>query len=156
MICTYVPTFRRTSACNLSLTCCSWRLEFPPKLKNKKPTRCHLLYLLYFLDTQHVSAINMSIFRSLRLCCWTTTLAVLFLDCCVLDLGCGSARVLSGLPAAGRYNKWHLVGFLFFNYHNDARVNKHHIPPKLWFLTTETLSVATQNTVIFMNLSGSG
>jgi len=60
-------------------------------LKNKKPTRCHLLYLLYFLDTQHVSGINMSIFRSLRLCCWTTTLTVLFLDCFVLELGCGSA-----------------------------------------------------------------
>jgi len=44
-------------------------------LKNKNPTRCHLLYLLYFLVTQHVSGINMSIFRSLRLCCWTTTLA---------------------------------------------------------------------------------
>ena len=29
-------------------------------LKNKKPTRCHLSYLLYFLDTQHVSGINMS------------------------------------------------------------------------------------------------
>jgi len=27
------------------------------QLKNKKPTRCHLLYLLYFLDTQHVSAL---------------------------------------------------------------------------------------------------
>ena len=35
-------------------------------LKYKKPTRCHLLYLLYFLETQHVSGINMSIFRSLR------------------------------------------------------------------------------------------
>ena len=29
-----------------------------------KPTRCHLLYFLYFLDTQHVSGINMYIFRS--------------------------------------------------------------------------------------------
>jgi len=38
-------------------------------LKNKKPNRCDLLYLLYFLDTQHVSGINMSVFRSLRLCC---------------------------------------------------------------------------------------
>ena len=66
-------------------------------LKNKKPTRCHLLHLLYFLDTQHVSGINMSILRSLRLCCWTTTLAVLY--CCVLESGCGSARVVSGLPA---------------------------------------------------------
>jgi len=47
-------------------------------LKNKEPTRYHLLYLLCFLDTEHVSGINMSIFRSLRLCCWTTTLAVLF------------------------------------------------------------------------------
>jgi len=54
-------------------------------LKNKKRIRCHLLYLLYFLDTQHVSGINMSIFRSLRLCCWTTTLTVLFLDFCVLE-----------------------------------------------------------------------
>jgi len=24
-----------------------------------------------------------------------------------------------------KYNKWHLVGFLFFNYHNDARSNKY-------------------------------
>jgi len=69
-------------------------------LKNKKPTWCHLSYLLYFLDTQHVSGINMSIFRSLRLCCWPTTLAAFFLDFCVLELGCGSARVVSGLPAA--------------------------------------------------------
>jgi len=61
---------------------------------NKKTT----IYLLHFLDTPHVSGIDMAIFRSLRLCCWTTTLAVLFLDCCVLDLGCGSARVVSGLP----------------------------------------------------------
>jgi hypothetical protein len=52
----------------------------------------HLLYLLYFLDTQHVSGINISIFRSLRLCWWSTTLAVLFLDCCVLELGRGSSR----------------------------------------------------------------
>jgi len=27
------------------------------------------------------------------------TLAVLFLDCCVLELGCGSAGVVTGLPA---------------------------------------------------------
>ena len=74
-----------------------WR--FP--LKNKKPTRCHLLYLLYFLDTQRVSGINTSIFRSLRLRCWTNTLAVLFLDCCVLESGFCSAGVVSGLPAAG-------------------------------------------------------
>ena len=37
----------------------------------------------------------------------------------MLDLGCGSARVVSGLPAE------HLVGFFFFNYDNDALSNKH-------------------------------
>jgi len=138
-----------------------------------------LLFLFYFLETQHVSDINVPIFRSLRLCCWTTTLAVSFckdggvsvsinlwclvvcvwcdvfcrffvssnmlllmltvvtfyacctccflvcsvihhwfviwhaasvhycyvseivhtLVCCVLELGCGSARVVSGLPS---------------------------------------------------------
>jgi len=41
----------------------------------------------------------MTIFRSLRLNCSTTTLAVTFLVCCVLELGCGSARLVSGLPA---------------------------------------------------------
>ena len=30
----------------------------------------------------------------------TTTLAVLFLDCCVLELGWGYTRVVSGLPAS--------------------------------------------------------
>ena len=41
--------------------------------------------LFYFLETQHVSGINMSIFRSSRPCYWTTTLAVSFLICCVLE-----------------------------------------------------------------------
>jgi len=87
-----------------SSSVCQWFPEFYETKnlllqKNKKPTRCHLLHLLYFLDTQHVSGINMSIFRSLRLCCWPTTLAVQFLDCCMLESGCGSVRVVSGLPA---------------------------------------------------------
>jgi len=34
-------------------------------LKNKKPTRCHLLFLFYFLETQHVLGINMP---SSRIC----------------------------------------------------------------------------------------
>ena len=58
---------------------------------------CHLLLLFYFLETQHVSGINMPIFRSMRLYCWTTTLAVSFLVCCVLEFGCGSVGVVSGL-----------------------------------------------------------
>jgi len=70
-------------------------------MTNKKPTRCHLLLLFYFLETQYVSGINILIFRSLRLLgCWTTTVAISFLICYVLELGCGSARVVSGLPAA--------------------------------------------------------
>jgi len=31
------------------------------ELKNKKLTRCHLLFLFYSLETQHVSGINMPI-----------------------------------------------------------------------------------------------
>jgi len=34
----------------------------------------------------------MPIFISLRLFCWTSTLAISFLICCVLELGCGSAE----------------------------------------------------------------
>jgi len=44
----------------------------------------------------------MFIFRSLQLCCLTITLAVLFLDCCVLQSGCGSAGVVSGLSTGVR------------------------------------------------------
>ena len=36
-----------------------------------------LAILFYFLCTQNVSDINLSIIRSLRLCCWITTLVVL-------------------------------------------------------------------------------
>ena len=48
-------------------------------LKNERPTWCHLLFFLFhFLCAQHVSDINTSIFRSLRLCWWITTSVVLF------------------------------------------------------------------------------
>ena len=59
-------------------TSCEWLVSaeiYRKQLKNKKPTRCHMLSLFFFLDTEHVSGINMPIFRSLRLCCWTTALA---------------------------------------------------------------------------------
>ena len=42
-----------------------------------------LAILFHFLCTQHVSDINISIIRSLRLFCWITTLVVLFLVRCV-------------------------------------------------------------------------
>ena len=45
-----------------------------------------LAILFHFLCAQHVSDINISIFRSLRLCCWITTSVVLFSVRCVLEL----------------------------------------------------------------------
>jgi len=41
--------------------------------------------LFHFLCTQHVSDINISIIRSLRLCCWITTSVVLYSVRCVLE-----------------------------------------------------------------------
>ena len=37
-----------------------------------------LAILFHFLCAQHVSDINVSIIKSLRLCCWITTLVVFF------------------------------------------------------------------------------
>ena len=45
-----------------------------------------LAILFHFLCAQHVSDINISIIRSLRLCCWITTLVVLFVVRCVLEI----------------------------------------------------------------------
>ena len=45
-----------------------------------------LAILFHLLCAQHVSDINMSIFRSLRLCWWITTSVVLFSFRCVLEL----------------------------------------------------------------------
>jgi len=53
--------------------------------------------LFHFLCAQHVSDINISIIRSLRLFCWITTMVVLFLVRCVLDFRCGWVGVVSGL-----------------------------------------------------------
>jgi len=46
-----------------------------------------LAILFHFLCAQHVSDINISIIRSLRLCCWITTSVVLFsvLHCIVIQ-----------------------------------------------------------------------
>jgi hypothetical protein len=58
-----------------------------------------LAILFHFLCTQHVSDINISIIRSLRLCCWITTSVVLFLVRCVLEIWCGWVVVVSVLQA---------------------------------------------------------
>jgi len=48
-----------------------------------------LVILFHLLCAQHVSDINISIFRSLRLCWWITTSVVLFSVRCVLKFCCG-------------------------------------------------------------------
>ena len=58
-----------------------------------------LCILFHFLCAQHVSDINISIIRTLRLCCWITTLVVLFLVRCVLEFRCGWVGVVSVLQA---------------------------------------------------------
>jgi len=52
------------------------------------------------LCAQHVSDINISIIRSLRLFCGITTLIVLFLVRCVLEFRCGWFGVVSVLQAS--------------------------------------------------------
>jgi len=59
-----------------------------------------LAILFHFLCTQHVSDINISIIRSLRLCCWITTSVVLFSVRCVLEIWCGWVWVVSVLQAS--------------------------------------------------------
>jgi len=56
--------------------------------------------LFHFLCAQHVSDINISIIRSLRLFCCITTLVVLFLVRCVLEFRCGWVGVVSVLQAS--------------------------------------------------------
>ena len=65
------------------------------RIKNQKLS---FAFCIFFLDTQQISGINMPIFRSLWLCCWTITLDEFVLGLlCVLWLGCGSASVVYGL-----------------------------------------------------------
>jgi len=59
-----------------------------------------LAILFHFLCAQHVSDINISIIRSLRLFYWITTLVVLFLVRCVLEFRCVWLGVVSVLQAA--------------------------------------------------------
>ena len=62
--------------------------------------------LFHFLCTQHVLDINISIIRSLRLCCWITTLVILFSVCCVLEIWCGWVWVVSVLQAEVVLRHW--------------------------------------------------
>ena len=53
----------------------------------------------HFLRTQYASDNNISIIRSLRLCCWITTSVVLFSVRCVFEIWCGWVWVVSVLQA---------------------------------------------------------
>ena len=61
-----------------------------------------LVILFHFSCVQHVSDINISIIRGLRLFCWITTLVILFLVRCVLKFRCGWVGVVSVLQAVAQ------------------------------------------------------
>jgi len=58
-----------------------------------------LAILFHFLCAEHVTDINISIIRSLRLCWWITKSVVLFSVRCVLEIWCGSFWVVFVLQA---------------------------------------------------------
>jgi len=78
-----------------------------------------LAILFHFLCAQHVSDINISIIRSLRLFCWITTLVILFLVRCVLEARCGWVGVVSVLQAEAQ-----LCFSLQHGYHSNPATPK--------------------------------
>ena len=60
--------------------------KYWPTIVDEWKTNLMTLAILFHLCAQHVSDINISIFRSLRLCWWITTSVVLFSVRCVLEL----------------------------------------------------------------------
>jgi hypothetical protein len=58
-----------------------------------------LAILFHFVCAQRVSNINISIIRSLWLCCWIATSGVLFSVRCVLEICCGWVWAVSVLMA---------------------------------------------------------
>jgi len=68
--------------------------------------------LFHFLYAQHVSNINISIIRSLRLFCWITTLVVLFLVRSVLEFRCGWFGVASVLQAEAELLLYYFASYM--------------------------------------------
>jgi len=71
-----------------------------------------LSILFHFLCTQHVSDINISIIRSLRLFCWSTKLVLLFLVRCVLEFRCGWFGVVSVVTGFSIYTIYAASGLV--------------------------------------------
>ena len=89
--CDYSVELPHWSYCSWFDVCWSFGvvgLEWYPccRLKQLCFSLQHLLFR--FLCAQHVSYINTSIIRSLRLFCWITTLVILFLVRCVFEFRC--------------------------------------------------------------------
>jgi len=70
-----------------------------------------LAFLFHFLYAQHVSDINISIIRSLRLFCWITSSVFLFSVRCVLEIWCGWVWVVSMLQAEACNMAWKISYF---------------------------------------------
>ena len=71
-------------------------------VEERKTNLMSLAILFHFLCAQHVSDINISIIRSLRLCCWITTSVVLFSVRCMLEIWCGCFWVVLVLQAVAQ------------------------------------------------------
>ena len=89
-------------------------------VKEWKTNLMSLAILFHFLCAQHVSDINISIIRSLRLCCWITTSVVFFSVRCVLEIWCGWFWVVFVLQAETRFSLQH------GHYSNPATPNLQH------------------------------
>jgi hypothetical protein len=92
-----------------------------------------LAILFHLLCAQHVSDINISIFRSLRLCWWITTSVVLFSVRCVLDLCCGSYLVVLFLHQVGLTNHFVINNIckIFYHIQFEKRLHISHLWPIL-------------------------
>ena len=94
LLCSMLPSVR-SCTCQFSFHDCSfesnvyWTVHHCNSwgIKNQLDVACYFLFHLLF--AQHVSDINMSIFRSLRLCIWITTSVILFSFRCVLGFAAG-------------------------------------------------------------------
>ena len=106
-----------------------------------------LAILFHFLCVQHVSDINMSIIRSLRLCWWITTSVVLFSVRCVLEIWCGWFWVVFVLQAEAQLYKvseWkaHLMSlailfhFLCAQHVSDINISIIRSLRMCWWITT--------------------
>jgi len=70
-----------------------------------KTSLMSLAISFHFLCARHVSDINISIIRSLRLFCWINTLVVFFLVRCVLEFWCGWLKPATRIPLQTNHTK---------------------------------------------------